>query len=144
MKYLPETIYKGKTEMYSIENNILYDNSKMIFNARQNNPLEEVTITMNQQSLSELVKDAENFTVEKIVHLEDEVESLKDEVYCLESLRDELEESLYNYKEDVRTELLSFEELIQQIANATDDSKEDLIDELKYNITHAIKKLTKE
>jgi predicted RNase H-like nuclease (RuvC/YqgF family) len=130
--------------MYSIENNILYDNSKMIFNARQNNPLEEVTITMNQQSLSELVKDAENFTVEKIVHLEDEVESLKDEVYSLESLRDELEESLYNYKEDVRTELLSFEELIQQIANATDDSKEELIDELKYNITHAIKKLTKE
>jgi len=130
--------------MYSIENNILYDNSKMIFNARQNNPLEEVTITMNRQSLSELVKNADNHNVEKLIELEDEVETLKDEVFSLESLRDELEESLYNYKEDVRTELLSFEELIQQVANATDDSKEDLIDELKYNITHAIKNLTKE
>jgi len=116
----------------------------MIFNARQNNPLEEVTITMNRQSLSELVKNADNHNVEKLIELEDEVETLKDEVFSLESLRDELEESLYNYKEDVRTELLSFEELIQQVANATDDSKEDLIDELKYNITHAIKNLTKE
>lgn len=130
--------------MYSIENDQLFVDNEMVFNARQNNPFESVTITLPRGDLAQIVSDADNYNVEKLIELEDEVETLKDEVYSLESLRDELEESLYNYKEDVRTELLSFEELIQQIANATDDSKEALIDELKYNITHAIKNLTKE